>query len=66
MQSLTSFSLCVAVLPKHQSNILAGVKHQDELGARRAKAFLQKCDQIKDIRAELKKYGSFTEKDLSK
>ena len=52
--------------PKKQSNILAGIKHEEEVGERRALNLMAKCDQITEVRKQRKQYGSLPDKDLSK
>ena len=51
--------------PKKASKILAGIKHEEEVGARRAQNFMNKCEQIAELR-EQRKHGSIADKDLSK
>ena len=51
--------------PKKVSKILAGIKHEEEVGARRAQNFMNKCEQIAELR-EQRKHGSIADKDLSK
>ena len=52
-------------MPKKQSKILAGVKHEEEVGAKRAKRFMEKCDLIDQARKR-RRHGSIGDKDLSK
>ena len=44
---------------------MAGVTNEEETGARRAKNFNAKCEQISQIRKQ-RQFGSITNKDLSK
>lgn len=57
--------LISAVFPKKHSKILAGIKHKEEIGARRAQKFMNTCQQIAELR-EQRKHGSIADKDLSK
>ena len=54
------------VFPKKQSKILAGIKHEEEVGAKRARNFISKCDQISELRKQRKPQGSLADKDISK
>ena len=54
-----------AVYPKKQSKILAGVKHEEQIGIKRAKHFMQNCELI-DAARKKRMYGSVADKDLSK
>ena len=56
----------MTAFPKKQSKILAGIKHEEEVGARRARNFISKCEQITELRKQRKPHGSFADKDLSK
>ena len=35
-----------SAFPKKQSKILAGIKQEDEVGPKRARKFMKKCEQI--------------------
>ena len=65
-QTYSFLSSLSAVYPKKQSKILAGIKHEEEIGARRARNFMAKCDQITEMRKQRKKHGKIEDKDLSK
>ena len=51
--------------PKKQSKILSDVEPEDEIAPKRAKKFMQKCEQIAELR-DRRKYGSINERNLSK
>ena len=44
--------LISAVFPKKHSKILAGIKHKEEIGARRAQKFMNTCQQIAELREQ--------------
>jgi hypothetical protein len=42
---IPSLTVCpISEYPKKQSKILAGIKHEEEVGAKRARNFMAKCD----------------------
>ena len=50
--------------PKKQSKILQKTQDNEEVGAKRAQKFMDKCDQIIELRKQ-RKNGSIVDKDLT-
>jgi len=52
------------LFPKKQSKILAGVKHDEEVGEKRARKFLLNCELV-DAARKKRTHGSIADRDLN-